>query len=67
LPLTERRELAQASAATTIRDMSLSPDQIPLAKPKITPEVRRCRTADRLTMIRLKMAIGRDLDEGGNT
>jgi hypothetical protein len=67
LPLAERGELALAAAATTIRDMSLSPDQIPLARPKITLKVRRCRTADRLTMIRLKMAIGRDLDEGGDT
>ena len=47
--------------------MSLPPDQIPPAKPKITPEERRRRTAHRLTMIRLKMAIGRELDERGIT
>ena len=47
--------------------MSLPPDQIPPAKPKITPEERRRRTADRLIMIRLKMAIGRELDERGIT
>jgi uncharacterized membrane protein YccC len=47
--------------------MSLPPDQRPPAKPKITPEERRRRTADRLTMIRLKMAIGRELDERGIT
>ncbi|WP_043344502.1 hypothetical protein [Belnapia moabensis] len=48
--------------------MSLLPDlQMPPAKPKITPEERRRRTADRLTMIRLKMAIGRELDEQGIT
>ncbi|WP_043342399.1 hypothetical protein [Belnapia moabensis] len=47
--------------------MSLPPDQIPPAKPKISPEERRRRAADRLTMIRLKMAIGRELDERGIT
>ena len=47
--------------------MSLPPDQIPLAKPKITPEERRRRTADRLTKIRLKMVIGRELNEQGIT
>ena len=31
--------------------------------PKITPEERRRRTADRLKTIRLKMAIGRELDD----
>jgi hypothetical protein len=44
--------------------MSPSPDQ---PKPKITPEERRRRTVDRLTTIRLKMAIGRELDERGIT
>ncbi|WP_043345137.1 hypothetical protein [Belnapia moabensis] len=47
--------------------MSLPPNQISPAKPKITPEERRRRTADRLTMIQLKMAIGRELDERGIT
>ncbi|MBL6081759.1 hypothetical protein JMJ56_27635 [Belnapia sp. T18] len=47
--------------------MSLSSDQTPPAKPKISPEERRRRTADRLTMIRLKMAIGRELEERGIT
>ena len=47
--------------------MNLPPDQMPPAKPKISPEKRRRRTADRLTMIRLKMAIGRELDERGIT
>jgi hypothetical protein len=50
--------------------MSLSPDH-PLAspptKPKLTPEERRARYADRLTTIRLRMAIGRELDERGIT
>jgi hypothetical protein len=44
--------------------MSLSPDQ---PKRKITPEERRRRTADRLKTIRLKMAIGRELEERGIT
>ena len=44
--------------------MSPSPDQ---PKPKITPEERRRRTADRLETIRLKMTIGRELDERGIT
>lgn len=54
-----------AAAATDIHNMSLPPDQMPLAKPKISSEERRRRrrTADQLTMIRLKMAIGRVLDE----
>ncbi|MBL6459361.1 hypothetical protein JMJ55_29000 [Belnapia sp. T6] len=35
--------------------------------PKITPEERRRRTADRLKTIRLRMAIGRELDHRGIT
>ncbi|SDB73841.1 hypothetical protein [Belnapia rosea] len=45
--------------------MSLSPDQMPPAKPKISPEEHRHRAADRLRTIRLRMAIGRELDERG--
>ncbi|WP_236038689.1 hypothetical protein [Belnapia arida] len=45
--------------------MSLPPDQISPAKPKITPEEHRHRAADRLRTIRLKMAIGREMDERG--
>ncbi len=52
-----------AAAATNIRSMSLPPDQMPLSKPKLTPEKRRRRAADRLRIIRLRMAIGRELDE----
>ena len=50
--------------------MSLPPDQpppSPPAKPKLTPEERRARYADRLTTIRLRMAIGRELEERGIT
>ncbi len=53
---------------TNIRSMSMFPDQAPsTAKPKISPEERRRRTADRLKIIRLKMAIGRELDDRGIT
>jgi hypothetical protein len=51
--------------------MSLFPDlpppAAPSAKPKITAEERRAREADRLSSIRLRMAIGRELDERGIT
>jgi hypothetical protein len=48
--------------------MSLPPDQPPPpAKPKLTPEERRARQADRLTTIRLRMAIGRQLENRGIT
>ncbi|SDE50484.1 hypothetical protein SAMN04487779_10457 [Belnapia rosea] len=50
-----------------MRAMSLPPDQMPPAKPKISPKECRRRDADRLVMIRLKMAIGRELDERGIT
>ena len=50
--------------------MSLPSDQPPTSppeKPKLTPEERRARQADRLTTIRLRMAIGRELEERGIT
>ena len=51
--------------------MSLFPDlpppTSPLAKPKITAEERRTRHADRLTTIRLRMAIWRELEDRGIT
>jgi hypothetical protein len=51
--------------------MSLPPDQPPPAsppeKPKQSSEERRARHADRLTTIRLRMAIGRELDDRGIT
>ena len=46
--------------------MSLPPDQPPAsppAKPKLTPEERRARYTDRLTTIRLRMLIFRELDD----
>src|SRR3954462_222595 len=51
--------------------MNLPPDQPPPAsppeKPKMSGDERRARHADRLTTIRLRMAIGRELDERGIT
>ena len=51
--------------------MSTHPDQplppSPPEKPKQSAEERRARQADRLTTIRLRMAIGRELDERGIT
>ena len=47
--------------------MSLFPDQPPPAsppeKPKMSAEERRLRYEDRLKTIRLRMAIGRELDD----
>jgi hypothetical protein len=40
---------------------------LPPAKPKLTPEERRARQADRLVTIRLRMAIGHELDDRGIT
>ena len=51
--------------------MDLPPDRPPPAsppeKPKLTPEERRARYTDRLTTIRLRMLIFRELDERGIT
>jgi hypothetical protein len=47
--------------------MSLPPAQPPSPppKPKLSTEERRARRADRLTCIRLRLAIGRELDDRG--
>ena len=51
--------------------MNLFPDQPPPSspseKPKLTPEERYPRQADQLTTIRLRMLIGRELQERGIT
>jgi hypothetical protein len=50
--------------------MGLPPDQpppSPPAKPKLSAEERHARQADRLKTIRLRMAIGRELDDRGIT
>jgi hypothetical protein len=57
-----------ATAAAYRAGMSLLPDQPSSpSKPKLSAEERRARQADRLTTIRLRMAIGRELDERGIT
>ena len=45
--------------------MNTPPDQPPPAKPKQSAEERRIRQADRLITIRLRMLIGRQLEERG--
>ena len=48
--------------------MCLCPDQPPPAPPKqLSAEERRARQADRLITIRLRMLIGRELDDRGIT
>jgi hypothetical protein len=54
-----------AVAVTTSHDMSLPPDQPPPAPP--AKPTRQAREADRLACIRLRIAIGRELDERGIT
>jgi hypothetical protein len=69
-PKTVDAEVTITIIATTMLGMSLPPDQPPSsapAKPKLSAEERRARQADRLTMIRLRMAIGRELDDRGIT
>src|SRR4051812_12303445 len=59
--------MTQTTTAATLQAMTLPPAQPPPEKPKPTPEERRARQADRLTTIRLRMAIGYELDERGIT
>src|SRR3982751_3672880 len=50
--------------------MSLPPDQppsLPPPNPKLSAEERRARQADRLKTIRLRMTIGRELEDQGIT
>jgi hypothetical protein len=54
----------------TLHGMTMSPDELPPSaqpKPKLTAEERRVRTADRLVTIRMRVLIGRALDERGIT
>jgi hypothetical protein len=59
--------MTPTAAATTSHGMSLPPDQPPPSsppeKPKMSAEEKRIRQEDRLASIRLRMAIGRELDE----
>jgi hypothetical protein len=53
-----------------LASMRLSPDQPPSSPPtksKLSAEERRARQADRLKAIRLRMAVGRKLEERGIT
>ena len=63
--------MTTATAAATLHGMSLFPDQppptSPPAKPKLTPDERRAREADRLKTIRLRVMIGRELEDRGIT
>ena len=46
--------------------MSIVPEDVPPpAKPKLSPQERRRRWEERLAALRLRMAIGRELDERG--
>ena len=47
----------------------LDPDPLPSppAKPKLSPAERRARTHDRLTTLRLRVTIGRELEDRGIT
>jgi hypothetical protein len=47
--------------------MTLPPDQPPSSPAKLSAEERQARQADRLKCIRLRMAIGHELDERGIT
>lgn len=49
----------------TLHDMSQSLPLLPPVKPKLSAEERRTREAERLKMIRLRMTIGRELDDRG--
>src|SRR5215212_3274564 len=59
--------MTPATAMANLHGMSLPPDLSPPAKPKLTPAERRARQADRLTTIRLRMLIGRELEDRGIT
>src|SRR4051794_12916776 len=55
-----------AITATTWHGMSQPPSS-PSTKPKLSAAEQRQRHEDRIACIRLRMAIGRELDEGGIT
>ena len=62
------RGLVLTQHSPTSFGMRSPPDpRIRSARPKISLSERRLRTADRVKTIRLKMAIGRDLDDRGIT
>ena len=57
--------MTSATSLPTMHGMSPHPDQPP--PPKLKHQERRARQADRLTTIRLRMAIGQELDDRGIT
>ena len=58
--------MTTATTVATLHGMNLPPDQPSLPpKPKLSAEERRARQTDRLTMIRLRMAIGQELADRG--
>jgi hypothetical protein len=60
--------MTMSIAAANMHGMSLFPDQPPpSAKPKLSAQERRAREADRLKAIRLRLTIGRELDDRGIT
>ncbi len=60
--------IAPAAAPPNIRDMRFPPaTQMLSAKPKISPEERRRRDAERLQIIRLRMLVGQALHDRGIT
>jgi hypothetical protein len=66
--VTPRRRVTTTATVASLDGMNQPPDQPPLSsppKPKLSPEERRVREADRLKTIRLRMAIGRELDDRG--
>jgi hypothetical protein len=66
MPTTATRPTGTAPLALPYSSMDLFSDQpqptSPPAKPKLTPEERRARYADRLITIRLRMLIFQELD-----
>ena len=64
------RPIATTPILLTYPGMGLSsdtPPSAPSSKPKLAPEERLAREAERRTSVRLRIAIGRALDERGIT
>jgi hypothetical protein len=64
---TEAVRVTTVTAATTLDGMSQPPDRPSPQKPKLTPQERRVREDERLRSIRLRVLIGRELDDRGIT
>jgi hypothetical protein len=60
-----QQEMTLATAAPIMPGMSQPPDRPSPSKPRLSAEQQRVREADRLKSIRLRMAIGRELDDRG--